>query len=108
MSIYSEMQCWEIMQCKRKELCFFPDVEKKTCWDQVKENDSNSFHICTDCLVYMVKNVDSPLSELEIRFILEQRKSTFEGKCGQSQSFSCIGTVPRIEETLRAFSTQPM
>jgi len=74
MSIRSEMPCWEIMQCNKKQICFFAGDDKIECWELVKENDPYSFHICADCLVYLAKHSDSILTEEEFCFILEQRK----------------------------------
>ncbi|MCF8057557.1 MAG: hypothetical protein K9K37_13090 [Desulfocapsa sp.] len=108
MSIYSEMPCWEIMQCNRKQKCLYADGEKKPCWEQVKKNDAYSSHICVDCLVYMVKHVESSLTDLEKRFIMEQRKNTFERKYGQNLFYSCIGPVARIKDTLKILSPPPL
>lgn len=108
MSTYSEMPCWEIMQCNRKQVCLFADSEKKACWEQVKENDAYSFHTCVDCLVYMVKHVDSPLTELEISFILEHRKNTFTRAGARNLSYPCIGSTPKVKGSFKRPAGPPL
>ncbi len=74
MPIPSEMPCWEIIQCNKKDSCFCGGDTKKPCWEFVKEDLFCSFHICVDCLVYLAKHADSTLSEEKFHSIMKQRK----------------------------------
>jgi hypothetical protein len=70
----SEMSCWEIIQCNKKDTCFCAGDKKKSCWEFVKEDNFCSFHICVECLVYLAKHEQSTLSEEKFRSIMKQRK----------------------------------
>lgn len=74
MSIQNKLQCWEIIQCNRKDKCLLGGDQEKPCWERVKEDDACSFHICIDCLVYVAKQKNSTLSEEEFASILAHRK----------------------------------
>lgn len=74
MSIQQELQCWEIIQCNRKEQCLSGADQTKPCWERVKEDAACSFHICIDCLVYVAKQKNSLLSEEEFSSILTHRQ----------------------------------
>lgn len=74
MSLLAELPCWEITQCNRKQKCLLASDPERTCWELVKDDKASSFHICVDCLVYLVKHKDSPLSEEEFSSILKQRR----------------------------------
>jgi hypothetical protein len=75
MFMRSKLSCWEIIQCKKKEKCPRCAEGKKACWEVVKEDDACSFHICTDCLVYLATKENPCFSKDKISFILEQRKA---------------------------------
>lgn len=74
MSKQSELQCWEIIQCNRKNKCFLPENEEKACWQVIKEDNASSFHICVDCLVYLAKKENSIFSDKELARILSKRQ----------------------------------
>lgn len=75
MSKHSESPpCWDIIQCKRKDLCLLVTEKEKQCWEVVKDDHSCSFHICIDCLVYLVKQEASHISDEEFCNILAQRE----------------------------------
>ncbi|GEM_PF-1325032 len=74
MSKQSELECWEIIQCNRKERCHPTQREAKACWEVVKADNASSFHICVDCLVYLAKQNDSIFSDEEFGLILSKRK----------------------------------
>lgn len=88
MSIKNQLECWEIIQCNRKDQCLFAGDKKMACWERVKEDDACSFHICIDCLVYVAKQKNSLLNEEEFSAILMHRKGKrtrrYECKCNQS------------------------
>lgn len=75
MSVQSEMPCWEIIKCKKKETCLFAENGKKSCWEMVGNDDACSFHVCIDCLVYLAKHKDSTLTKETFCYILEKRKN---------------------------------
>lgn len=74
MSKQFNLQCWEIIQCNRKDKCLLAADEEKACWEVVKEDNACSFHICVDCIVYLAKQNDSIFSDEEFCSILSQRK----------------------------------
>lgn len=74
MSLHTELPCWEITQCNRKQKCLLASDPEKACWELVKDDKASSFHICVDCLVYLVKQKDSTLSEEKFSSILKQRR----------------------------------
>jgi len=74
----SELQCWEIMQCKNTEGCparLHPD---KPCWEIARELDDyrSALKICHDCIVYMLSNGANTFTEQEIRMIMKRK-----GRC---------------------------
>ena len=74
MSLQSELPCWEIIRCNRKHTCLLGGDAAKPCWEVVRDDCACSFHICTDCLVYLAKQKNSPLSDEEFSTIMEYRK----------------------------------
>ncbi|MDD3814571.1 MAG: hypothetical protein PHZ02_07985 [Desulfocapsaceae bacterium] len=74
MSLLSELPCWEITQCNRKEQCPRASDPERACWELVKDDKASSFHICVDCLVYLVKQKDTHLSEEVFSSILKRRR----------------------------------
>ena len=74
MHIKSALPCWEIIQCNKKDTCFYAEDNKKPCWEFVKEDKYCSFHICVDCLVYLAMHEQSILSEEKFYSIMRQRK----------------------------------
>ncbi len=70
------LPCWQITRCGSHRFnCSVyknPDIP---CWEQVKlQNDYRKFnHICSDCIVYIMKTCPSYLSADEIDSILTQR-----------------------------------
>jgi len=74
MSKQSELSCWEIIQCNRKDRCLLPETVEKSCWQVVKDDNASSFHICVDCLVYLAKQEESIFSDEEFLSILSRRQ----------------------------------
>lgn len=79
----SELQCWEIIQCNKKQNCLLGGDNKKACWEVVENDAACSFHICVDCLVYLAKHENSTLSHDELCSILAKRqeKGIMEHEC---------------------------
>lgn len=69
-----KLSCWEIIQCKKKDTCPRCAVANKACWEVVQEDDACSFHICTDCLVYLATKKQPFFSKNKIMAILERRR----------------------------------
>lgn len=107
MPIHSQMPCWKIVQCGKKENCQRVSVGKKTCWEFVQEDNSCSFHICVDCLVYLAKHEQSTFSEAKFHSIMKQRKKNAhkEYRKNFEQSIGCPivhppeGTANRLHPT---------
>lgn len=79
-----DLPCWEIMQCGKKQVCAAAKNSKMACWEIASELDSyqSSLNVCKDCIVYVSKQEDNVLSELEIMSILEQKSANgFAAKC---------------------------
>jgi hypothetical protein len=73
--------CWEIVQCNRKDQCLLIADKKKPCWEVVKDDDACSFHICVDCVVYLVNQEASLLNAEEFYHVLAQ--------CGKTNTHHC-------------------
>ncbi len=75
MSKYSESpSCWDITECKRKDLSLLVTENEKQCWEVVKDDHACSFHICIACLVYLVKQEASHISDEGVCSIQAQRE----------------------------------
>ena len=89
MSSFTEMRCWEIMQCSGSENCpsrLFPDVP---CWEIAKIIGASSYvlNVCQECIVYIVKANEPILTEGELEEIIEYREvMKFAGKCPAFES----------------------
>ncbi len=73
MSLRSEWPCWEIMKCDDAQKCPAKESSSKLCWEIIEEFDSYSFHICSDCLVYVSRQAGSKFSKEEILSIMAQK-----------------------------------
>lgn len=73
----SEWPCWQLMQCNHKERCPAWKNPEKSCWQIASELDDyrHAFRICQDCIVYMLKNGTSSLSEKEVQRIMQRKTS---------------------------------
>ncbi len=84
--IERDLNCWEIVQCERSEGCPARENPDRSCWEIAAELEDyrSAFHICKDCLVYLVKKEDSSFSEEEIDKILSSKKEcVLVDKCPQ-------------------------
>ena len=98
MSVQSEMPCWEIIKCNKKETCLFAENNKKPCWEMVGTDKACSFHVCVNCLVYLAKHKDSPLTEEAFCSILERRQNFIhiaEYKCPPSPTLIDSALTPK-------------
>lgn len=71
----SEWFCWEIMQCENSDDCPARKNPQKRCWEIACESggDMHALNICTDCIVHIIKDDNSLLSNQEIMKIMEAR-----------------------------------
>jgi hypothetical protein len=72
-----EWPCWQLMQCNHKESCPAWQNPEKPCWQIASELDDyrNAYRICQDCIVYMLKNGASSLSQEEVHRIMQRKIS---------------------------------
>ncbi len=63
------------MKCDSKESCPARQEPEKSCWQIASELDDyrSAFKICQDCIVFMLKNGASALSEQEVHTIMERK-----------------------------------
>lgn len=73
MSLRSEWPCWEIMKCDEDKKCPAKEHPAKLCWEIIQEMDACSFHICSDCLVYVSRQKDGKFTREEILSIMAQK-----------------------------------
>jgi len=64
---------------------------EKACWEVMRGIDPNSFNICKDCLVYVVKQKNSVFSQEEILSIMCQKGIDVVGKCCSPQRLVAQG-----------------
>lgn len=71
----NEWPCWRLMGCDNKESCPALQAPEKSCWQVASELDDyrSAFKICQDCIVFMLKNNESSLSEQEVHTIMERK-----------------------------------
>jgi len=80
MSLNSEWPCWEIMHCNPENARQCPAYQSSSpCWDVTRKIDAYSFNICRDCLVYVIKQKDSMLSNTEIMDIMQRKGVDMQG-----------------------------
>lgn len=87
MPLKIDWPCWEIMQCSPENASQCPAYKSdKPCWEIMREIDAYSYHICTDCIVYVIKQKSSMFSSEELLQIMN-RKGVDVGvsRCPQMQ-----------------------
>lgn len=93
MSLRSEWPCWEIMKCDDSKKCLAKEQIDKMCWEIIQEREPLSFHICSDCLVYISHQKNGQFSREEILSIMAQKGiNVFERRetcrCSQFQNLA--------------------
>jgi hypothetical protein len=65
------------MKCKGTDTCPARQNPEKNCWEIARELDDyrSAFNICQDCIVFMLKNTNTVLSEKEVQTIVERKVS---------------------------------
>ena len=74
MDSYSDMKCWEIINCAKLD-CLARSEPKTPCWEIAKKIVSYQEvpNTCSDCIVYLIHKEISVLSKKEIQGILKYR-----------------------------------
>ena len=75
MDSYSNMKCWEIMNCDNLD-CPARREPKTPCCEIAKRFDDyrNVSYTCNDCIVYILKEETSVLDKKELSLIIKQRE----------------------------------
>jgi hypothetical protein len=96
MPLKTDWPCWEIMKCSPENTSQCPAYKSdKPCWEVMREIDAYSFHICSDCIVYVIKQKDSIFSREEILKIMHRKGVDIgSSQCPQHQQAD-IPSVPR-------------
>jgi hypothetical protein len=69
----SELPCWVIRQCSGRCDCPVRDDPGRECWEVVGGRDFCLADICSDCLVFVLKQKNSHFSESELGKIYKSR-----------------------------------
>ena len=74
MDSYSDMKCWEIINCAKLD-CLARSEPKTPCWEIAKKIESyhDVSNTCSDCIVYLIHQETSVLSKEEIQEILKNK-----------------------------------
>ena len=74
MNPYISLNCWEIMNCDNLD-CPARSEPDKPCWEIAKRMGDfrNVSNTCQDCVVFLLKNNPTVLSEKELQEILRQK-----------------------------------
>ncbi len=80
-------QCWNIINCGKKSSCEMVKTRGRYCWEQAQEDDTISFPICHDCLVYKVQNKAIPFTEKRDEILEERGFQIAQQPQRQLQSF---------------------
>ena len=74
MTSYSDLKCWEIVNCDHWD-CLARTEPETPCWQLAKKVDSfrDVSNTCRDCIVYILQRNASVFSKKEIREILGHR-----------------------------------
>ena len=77
MTLYSELKCWEIINCDHWD-CLARNEPETPCWQIAKRVESfrDVSNTCRDCIVYLLQNETSAISKKEIEEILSNREDS--------------------------------
>jgi hypothetical protein len=72
-----ELRYWEKKKHKGINVFSTKEYPEKTCWEMASElgDFRSAFNICEDCIVFILKNGTTLLSEFEIRSIGNRKVS---------------------------------
>ena len=74
MTLYTDLKCWEIINCDHCD-CLARNEPETPCWKIAKRVGSfrDVSNTCRDCIVYLLQNETSVISNKEIFEILNHR-----------------------------------
>jgi hypothetical protein len=74
MDSYSNMKCWEIINCTDLD-CLARSEPETPCWEIAKRIGAyrHISNTCRDCIVYLLKEITSAITQKELQEILKQR-----------------------------------
>jgi len=74
MNSHIDLQCWEIMKCNNLD-CPARSEQETPCWEIAKRIGafSDISNTCRDCIVYLLKEITSAITQKELQKILKQR-----------------------------------
>ena len=74
MDSYSDMKCWEIIDCAKVD-CLARSEPETPCWEIAKNvvSDQEFFNTCRNCIVYFIHKKIFVLSTKNIQEILKNR-----------------------------------
>jgi len=74
MDSHIDLQCWEIMKCNNLD-CPARSEPETPCWDIAKRIGAyrHISNTCRDCIVYLLKEITSAITQKELQEILKQR-----------------------------------
>jgi hypothetical protein len=74
MDSYSTMKCWEIINCDNLD-CPARSEPETPCWEIAKRIGAyrDISNTCRDCIVYVLKEETSAITQKELQEILKQR-----------------------------------
>ncbi len=74
MDSYSDMKCWEIINCDHLD-CLARNEPETPCWEIAKRVEAflGVSNTCLDCIIYLLQKETSVLSKKEIQEILRLR-----------------------------------
>jgi hypothetical protein len=71
---YSNYNCWEIINCDHLD-CLARSEPETPCWEIAKRIGAyrHISNTCRDCIVYLLKEITSAITQKELQEILKQR-----------------------------------
>jgi hypothetical protein len=74
MDSHIDLQCWEIMKCNNLD-CLARSEPETPCWEIAKRIGAycDISNTCRDCIVYLLKEITTAISQKELQEILKQR-----------------------------------
>jgi len=94
----SDWFCWEIMQCEITDDCPARKNPEKPCWEIAMESgsDRHALNICRDCIVRLVKEGSSLLSNQDIMEIMRVKAKTDQVDKDLSETSQTLNVLDRF------------
>jgi len=83
MTFFDDHKCWEIMNCGNLECPARLDPETP-CWEIAHKSEAyhDVSNTCTDCVVYLLKDVKSASSIKKLQEVIKQKSRIKGGNTG--------------------------